>query len=90
MEKDRNLNIYDLKTFESILEAIQEEIEDSESDDDEYERVCQRETSKSVNYEETAWFSLLQDKNLENPNSKISRLFQLRFRVPFLLFKNII
>ena len=88
MEKDSNLNIYDLKTFESILEAIQEEIEDSESDDDEYERVYLRETSKSVNYKETAWFSLLQDKNLENPNSKISRLFQLRFRIPYLLFKH--
>ena len=37
MEKDPNLTIFDLKTFESILEVIQEEIEDSESEEEEYE-----------------------------------------------------
>ena len=88
MEKDHNLNIFDLKTFESILKVIQEEIEDSESDDDEYERVYQRETSYSVNYEETVWFKLLQDKNLKIPNSKLTTLFQLLFRLQLLLFKH--
>ncbi len=88
MEKDHNLTIFDLKTFVSILESIQVEIDDSESEEEEYERVYQRETSSSVNYEETPWYQLLQDKDLENPHSKKSRLFQLRFRVPYLLFKH--
>ena len=88
MEKDHNLNIFDLKTFESISKVIQEEIEDSDSDDDEYERVYQRETPKSANYEETPWFFLLQDKNLKIPNSKLTTLFQLLFRLQLLLFKH--
>ncbi len=75
MEKDHNLTIFDLKTFESILKGIQEEIETSDSDDHEYERVYQRETPKSANYEETPWFFLLQDKNLKIPNSKLTTLF---------------
>ena len=88
MEKDFNLKIFDVKTFEAILELVQEEIEESDSEDVEYEKVYQRDRPNSVNFTETAWFKLLQDKELENPNSKLSRLFQLRFWVPFLLFKH--
>ncbi len=39
MEKDFNLKIFDVKTYEAILELVQEEIEDSDSEDVEYEKV---------------------------------------------------
>ncbi len=68
MEKDFNLKIFDVKTFEAILELVQEEIEDSDSEDVDYEKVYNRDRPNSVNYTETAWFKLLQDKELENPN----------------------
>ena len=40
-----------------------------------------------VDYWSTSWGRWMQDKEIQNPNSKLAKLFQLRFRVPFYLFQ---
>ena len=54
----------------------------------EIEFYLPRESPEFVNYKETTWGKWLNNPKLEDPHSKLSKLFQLRFRVPFILFKH--
>ena len=46
-----------------------------------------REARKVVDYWSTNWGKWMQQKEMLDPNSKIAKLFMLRFRIPFYLFQ---
>ena len=59
----------------------------AEADEISYEKVYLRENHAKVDYWQTKWGKMLLDPNINNPNSKVAKLFKVRFRIPFLLFQ---
>ena len=75
-------------SIEALQSFLMEHVKDYESDDEEIEYYLPREGSKPINYAETKWGRWLADPKRNDPNSKLSKLFLLRLRVPFMLFKH--
>ena len=88
MEKDININFAKSEIFQEIVKLIQDNLDESESSESEFEEYYPREAGERIDYAQTRWSQMLRHPDIENPNSKISKFFQLRFRVPYLLFKH--
>jgi hypothetical protein len=75
-------------SIEALQSFFMEHMNDYESDDEEIEYYLPREGSKPINYAETKWGRWLADPKMNDPHSKLSKLFLLRFCVPYMLFKH--
>ena len=49
-------------------------------------KKLKRSSRVQVNYWDTTWGRWLTNPLIKNPNSKLAKIFMLRFRVPFILF----
>ena len=88
MEKDNFLNLFDDIILEVFPDAFDDEIELKEVKNEKLDWFLPRTHGERVNYQETNWYRWITDPLIEIPSSKISKLFQLRFRMPYLLFKH--
>ena len=88
MEKSNNFKLSPDTKIEIVQAFFMENIDEYVSSDEEPEFYLPRESPDSVKYWETKWGKWLNDPKLLEPHSKLSKLFQLRFRVPFILFKH--
>ena len=88
MEKDLNFNFEAETNIEILQDWFQTHLDEFEVSDDENNWYLPRESPKHINYWKSNWGQLLDNPDLKNPNSKVSKLFQLRFRVPYILFKH--
>ena len=59
----------------------------AEAEEISYEKVYLRDNHAKVDYWQTKWGKMLLDPNINNPNSKVGKLFKVRFRIPFFLFQ---
>jgi hypothetical protein len=50
-------------------------------------KKLKRSNRAKVNYWDTTWGRWLTNPLIKNPNSKLAKIFMLRFRVPFILFQ---
>ena len=87
MEKDLNINFEAETNVEILQDWFQTHLDEFESSDDEKDWYLPRDSPKQIDYWQTNWGRLLDNPELKNPNSKTSKLFQLRFRIPYMLFK---
>jgi hypothetical protein len=88
MEKDNYFNLFNDLIIEEFPEAFDEEIEEKPVKTEKFGSYLPRTHGERVNYQETSWFRWINDPLIEIPSSKVSKLFQLRFRIPYLLFKH--
>ena len=88
MEKSINFKLSPDTKIEIVQAFLMENIDEYVSSDEEPEFYLPRESPDSGKYWETKWGKWLNDPKLLEPHSKLSKLFQLRFRVPFILFKH--
>ena len=54
------------------------------------ERKKRRSRRAPIDYWQTPWGQMLMDPNILDEGSHIAKLFRLRFRIPFLLFRDIL
>ncbi len=59
----------------------------ADADEISYKKVYLRDNHAKIDYWQTKWGKMLLDPNINNPNSKVAKLFKVRFRIPFLLFQ---
>ena len=71
-------------SIEALQSFFMEHMNDYESDDEENEYYLPREGSKPINYAETKCGRWLADPKMNDPHSKLSKLFLLRFCVPYM------
>ena len=88
MEKDLNFKFEAETNIEILQDWFQTHLDDFEESDDEKDWYLPRESPKRIDYWKSNWGRLLDNPDLKNPISKASKLFQLRFRVPYILFKH--
>ena len=88
MEKDLNFNFEAETNIEILQDWFQTHLDEFEVSDDENNWYLPRESPKRIDYWKSNWGRLLDNPDLKNPLSKASKLFQLRFRAPYILFKH--
>jgi hypothetical protein len=65
-------------------------LEDIFPSDQRVSRKRKRRGSRRVDYWSTPWGIMLRDKRLEDERSEVAKIFRLRFRIPFLLFRDVL
>ena len=55
-----------------------------------WRRYSRRVPIERVNLWETGWGRMITDDNITDPTTKVARLFRRRFRVPYLMFRDVI
>ncbi len=59
-----------------------------EEDPPEIEQKRSRSRGPRIDYRQTAWWAMLQDPDVQDPLSRVGKLFRLRFRTPWDLYHN--
>ena len=59
-----------------------------EKDPPEIEQKRSRSRGLRIDYRQTAWWAMLQDPDVQDPLSRVGKLFRLRFRTPWDLYHN--
>ena len=54
------------------------------------DRDCFRYEEPRPQYWDSTWGRMLKDPNLEDPNSRVAKLFRRRFRIPYSVFEFIV
>jgi len=49
-----------------------------------------RRRTEQIDYTQTQWYRWINDPTVEDEGSKIGKLFRLRFRMPFLMFRDVL
>ena len=88
MEKDKLFNFFNDLILEQFPDAFDDELDSNDLKKENLEWFLPRTHGDPVNYKETNWFRWINDPLIEIPSSKVSKLFQLRFRTPYLLFRH--
>ena len=88
MEKDLKFKFEAETNIEILQDWFQTHLDDFEESDDEKVWYLPRESPKHIEYLKSNSGQLLDNPDLKNLLSKASKLFQLRFRVPYILFKH--
>ena len=83
MEKSTSINL-DNNLTKSLLDSfISENLDDFV---DSERQIFYRGPKVVVDFSSSTWRRWLDDPAIHDPNSKIAKIFMLRFRVPFILF----
>ena len=83
MEKSKSIND-DANLTQTLLDAFISENMDDFVDPD--RQIFYRGPKVVVDYSSSTWGRWLDNPTIHDPNSKIAKIFMLRFRVPFILF----
>jgi len=54
----------------------------------ELEPPRRRQRTPAVDYTQTTWYRWMMDPSIEDENSRLGKLFRLRFRMPYLMFRD--
>ena len=86
-----SLSVFSRESFderEFVEEWVRGYIHLFEVNPPEIEQKRSRKRGPRIDYRQTAWWGMLQDPEVQNPLSKVGKLFRLRFRAPWDLYHN--
>ena len=78
------------EVLKQISEFCVDQLEEIFPSDKRVSRKRKRRSSRRVDYWNTPWGLMLKDRRLEDERSDIAKLFRLRFRIPYLLFRDVL
>ncbi len=90
MSFSKYLDFFHNDNLETVQNWFNENIHlfiQADADEISYKKVYLRENHAKIDYWQTKWGKMLLDHNISNPNSKVAKLFKIRFRIPFILFQ---